>query len=243
MNNDLVIVIPIYKSSVSLLEQFSLDYLLGKAPERKMVFLAPEGLDTTYYKSRYSAIAYEFFDPKYFRSVGSYNQLLLESAFYERFLAFSYLLIYQTDALLFKNDLDDWMERGYDYIGAPWPNGVPFTLQEDYGTYTAGTQLHAFVGNGGFSLRNVRKCMEILHEAGNFRDMWRRINYPEDCFFAFASILTGTLKIPDADTASCFALELAPEHYYERSKVVPTGCHDWVRQNFPFWQKMMGIAQ
>lgn len=46
---------------------------------------------------------------------------MLSAEFYERFLAWDYILLCQTDAFVFRDELADWCARGYDYIGAPWP--------------------------------------------------------------------------------------------------------------------------
>jgi hypothetical protein len=238
----LVILIPIYKASLNLLEQFSLDYLVGKAGQRQMRFVAPSNVDKSYYLSRYPAMGFEHFDDAYFASVGSYNQLLLSLDFYQRFRDFDFLLIHQTDALLFKDDLDAWMSRGFDYVGAPWPAGVPLTLDAPYNGHPPGTQLNVFVGNGGFCLRNVQQMIAIIHEATSLHAMWLLRNYPEDCFFAFANAITGQLNIPDAVTASFFSLEQGAEQYFtDNNATIPTGCHDWVRKNFTFWQKIIAM--
>ncbi len=242
MQSELVILIPIYKASLNLLEQFSLDYLVGKADQRQMRFVAPAAIDKAYYLSRYPMVGFEHFDSAYFTSVGSYNQLLLSSGFYHRFEDFDFLLIHQTDALLFRDDLDAWMAKGFDYVGAPWPAGVPLTLDECYGAYPAGSQLNVFVGNGGFCLRNVRAMIAVIHEAASLHSMWLRRNYPEDCFFAFANAITGQLNMPDARTASFFSLEQEAEQYFaDNNATIPTGCHDWVRKNFTFWQKVIAL--
>jgi hypothetical protein len=36
--------------------------------------------------------------------------------FYERFVAYDYMLIYQLDAYVFKDELDDWSAKGYDLL-------------------------------------------------------------------------------------------------------------------------------
>lgn len=242
MSSQLVILIPIYKASLNLLEQFALDYLMAKAGHRHMRFVAPFDIDKAYYQSRYPIVGFEHFDNVYFTSVGSYNQLLLSLGFYQRFEDFEYLLIHQTDALLFKDDLDTWMARGFDYVGAPWPAGVPLTLDAPHSGHPPGTQLKVFVGNGGLCLRNVRQMIAIIRNATSLHAMWLQRNFPEDCFFAFANAISGQLNIPDAATASLFSLEQGAEQYFaDNNATIPTGCHDWVRKNFTFWQKIIAM--
>jgi Protein of unknown function (DUF5672) len=244
MNPSLVIVIPVYKATLNLLEQFSLDYLLTKVINRKLIFVAPEGLDTNYYLLRYPNITFEQFDSGYFASIAGYNELLLNADFYSRFLTYDYILIHQTDALLFKDNLDDWMGQGYDYIGAPWPLGMTLNFGPDDAAFFGATTLHSFVGNGGFSLRHIQKSIAILGEAQKLLTFWRTHRLNEDCFFAFAGLLHPTFSIPTPTVASRFALELEPEQYVAANQGdIPTGCHAWWKHDFPFWQKVIGIVK
>jgi hypothetical protein len=119
----LEILIPIYKPELVAIEQFSVDYSLAMTPTRSHCFVAPDGLDCSYYRARYPGARYEFFPAGYFTSVASYSRLLLGADFYRRFVAREFILILQPDAIVLRDDLDAWMARPYDYIGAPWPRG------------------------------------------------------------------------------------------------------------------------
>ena len=243
MTKRLAIVIPVYKPGLNLLEQFSVDYLLTKAPERKLIFVAPDGLHTAYYGERYPNIAFEHYPAHYFQSIAGYNELLLSASFYERFADYDYILIHQTDALLFKDNLDMWMNLGYDYIGAPWPQGMSLDLgNENTGLYQ-GTRFQAYVGNGGFSLRGIKKSIRILQDVQPLHAFWRSHQLNEDCFFAFAGLLTKQFAIPTPEVASRFALELQPEQYVNANQgEIPTGCHAWWKHDFPFWQRVISVV-
>ena len=80
-----------------------------------------------------------------------YSQLLKQPEFYENFKAWSHVLIYQTDALIFRK-IDD-IYFNYDYIGAPWKH------TNQCAKYNA--------GNGGFSLRNVKSCIKYCENHRN----------------------------------------------------------------------------
>ena len=73
-------------------------------------------------------------------SIQEYNELLTSIWFHEQITSDKFL-IFQTDSCLLKRGISDYMQ--YDYIGAPWPHR------------------RNRVGNGGFSLRNKSKCMEV----------------------------------------------------------------------------------
>ena len=76
---------------------------------------------------------------------GTYSALLKRPEFYERFIDFSHILIYQTDALIYRKISDQYFQ--YDYIGAPW-------TQSNQCAKTC-------AGNGGFSLRNVKTMIRV----------------------------------------------------------------------------------
>ena len=130
---------------------------------------------------------------------GTYSILLKQPQFYENFLNFSHVLIYQTDALTLKKIPDLYFE--YDYIGAPW------TLCNQCARYPA--------GNGGYSLRNVKAMIKVCEQ---YRDVpfskGHRGN--EDIFFCSQK----DLKYPKFNTNE--HKEFAVERVYHPN---PTGVH------------------
>jgi hypothetical protein len=79
---------------------------------------------------------------------GTYSALLKTPEFYENFIDFSHVLIYQTDALILKQISEEYFE--FHYIGAPW------SLKNQCAPVCA--------GNGGFSLRNVKAMIRVCEE-------------------------------------------------------------------------------
>lgn len=49
-----------------------------------------------------------------------YNRLMLSEDLYSAFSNYEYILICQSDAYIFRDELKEWCEAGYDYVGAPW---------------------------------------------------------------------------------------------------------------------------
>ena len=76
---------------------------------------------------------------------------MLSRLFYESFVAYRYILIYQLDALVFSDQLLDWCETDLDYVGAPW-----LTCEDSPWVATPR------VGNGGLSLRKVSGFLKVL---------------------------------------------------------------------------------
>ncbi|MDI9358536.1 MAG: DUF5672 family protein [Phycisphaerales bacterium] len=115
------IVIPIYKSQFNEYEKIALNrcvHLLGD--QYPISFVCPKEIALEPLRKEWPIIGIDFFSDKYFGTLQRYNGLLMSQEFYSRFLDFEYILIYQTDAYLFKDDLSYWCAQNYDYIGAPW---------------------------------------------------------------------------------------------------------------------------
>jgi len=89
-------------------------------------------------------------------------------------------LIFQTDSLLLRSGIDEFLE--YDYIGAPWRKPKEGQL----------------VGNGGLSLRSVTKMVEICYKYAPTEQIW------EDIFFI--KHLKGH-GVADYETAKRFSME------------------------------------
>jgi len=85
----------------------------------------------------------------YFNNIHTYNNLMKSKLFYEKFNDNSHILLVQTDVYVFNNEIEKYFQ--YDYIGAPWHFNILNPVQKGL-----------FGGNGGFSLRNVQACLEVL---------------------------------------------------------------------------------
>ena len=130
---------------------------------------------------------------------GTYSALLKMPQFYENFINWSHVLIYQTDALLFRKIPDFYFN--YDYIGAPW------IQSNQWCKYNA--------GNGGFSLRNVRACIKACEQ---FREKeYEKIpRGNEDGYFCSQD----EFKYPNINSESHISFAV------ERVKCMqPVGCH------------------
>ena len=121
---DVAVLIPLYRDFLDHFETISLDVSIPKLERRKIFFIAPSSINQQFYKQRYRDIEFKFFPDNYFKSIGSYNELLMSPFFYECFSEFEHVLILQTDGICFRDDLDFWFNQPYDYIGAPWPSAT-----------------------------------------------------------------------------------------------------------------------
>ena len=225
------VVVPLYKTTRTKLwwfEPISLrrcfEVFGGRHP---IVFIVPEGWSCDYLPSR-SDYSIETFDPKYFKGTAGYNTLMLSPQFYQRFTDYDYILIYQLDAFVFSDRLEEFCELGYDYIGAPWPYA------------TIGVRLRlpvkVSVGNGGFSLRNVKSCINVLL---NHSDWIASHHYQEDnTYSCLGTLPPNDFRVAPLKIASRFSAEDLPERYCRKNEnVLPFGCHGWFIRSAKFYER------
>ena len=185
--------------------------------------IAPEGWSCDYLPSR-SDYTIETFEPEYFKGKAGYNALMLRPHFYRRFADYDYILIYQLDAFAFSDRLEEFCRLGYDYIGAPWPRS----------SIGARPKPALFVGNGGFSLRNVKSCFNILSSNAELIDS---LKLNEDAMFSyFGGLKPNEFRVAPLGVASQFSVEHQPERYCRKNgNVLPFGCHGFYALSSQFF--------
>jgi hypothetical protein len=160
------VVIPIYKpfKKLTYFEVISLKQGFKILSQHDIWLVGPENHDFEGYKEL--AETYEVkveikkFSPLYFKDLEGYNKLLKSYFFFEAFSTYNFMLIYQHDSFVFKDELLKWCRKGYDFVGAPWLDG--------WGDNTS-TKIIG-VGNGGFSLHNIHSALNVLSKAKNFHN-------------------------------------------------------------------------
>ena len=159
-----VVVIPIYKEVPSQMECTSIRQTFRILGKHDIVFVTHKDCRLDEYeaivKGEEGMMRTEFFDKGYFDSTAHYSDLCFSEEFYLRFKQYEYMLICQPDAWVFRDELDDWCQKGYDYIGAPI--FFPYNKRRF-------TRIFYGVGNGGFSLRRIDYCLKII------RSNWNKI--------------------------------------------------------------------
>lgn len=259
MNEQVIIVIPIYKEQLVDTEKASLIQCLTTMHKHNITFITYKELDVSQYlviaASCSKAINFEYFDKIYFSGIGGYNKLCMTTPLYKRFQRYEYMLIYQLDAWVFSDQLLYWCKKGYDYIGAPFER--LYDKKKD-----------VWVGNGGLSLRKINRFIEILESDNHVfsyielikKTNWlsiksvgglilrclgyynkpKNLNYGwnEDiwwCVFLFGTRFQ--LNLPSVQEASLFSLDKNPERLFNLSKIMPMGCHAWQKYPaFDFWK-------
>ncbi len=174
----------------------------------------------------------------YFGSPAAVNKMGTDPAFYRMYQEFDYVLICHLDAWIFRDRLVHWMDKGYDFIGAPL-----FLPENDKVHFLQ--RMAPFGGNGGLSLRRVASCIRVLETfqpslslrriaqavwflarnrqwgfitilfrllrelSQDWRGACEKYNIYEDVFFTIIAPLCGNrISIPTSRTAMKFACEV-----------------------------------
>ncbi|HZY39286.1 MAG TPA: DUF5672 family protein [Mucilaginibacter sp.] len=257
--NRVAVVIPIYKNKLEAFEELALDQCVRVLKKHKMFVVKPRSLVINIL-NEHDFVDYIPFDDKYFESRHGYNQLMLWEGFYEKFLNFQYILIYQLDAFVFTDRLLEWCDKGYDYIGAPWlrPHQYIdvfkavksklliavhtwFNIKQPNSDLPTEIQFENKVGNGGLSLRRVQKFYDACrqHRASLLKYLNRTEHYfNEDVWWGIELNRKSVfLKIPDYKKAIFFSFENEPERAWELTGgELPFGCHAW-NLHMDFWER------
>ncbi|AMS26257.1 hypothetical protein AEM51_03710 [Bacteroidetes bacterium UKL13-3] len=204
----------------------------------------------------------KYFKKTYFENIKGYNKLMIAPSFYKAFKMYTFILIYQLDAFVFRDELKDWCNKGYSYIGAPWivkKNGL---LEFDD------------TGNGGLSLRKVRDHIKALHSFSYIvspKKLVKEYFQPKRSFKAYLQLsfklvkqlisINNTyyllndykfhedyfwckvvaknfnwFKVPKAEEALKFSFELEPSYLFHlNNDQLPFGCHAWEKYEPDFW--------
>ena len=262
-----VIVVPVYKSTPSPEEKISFFQLLKIFSKHTITIVTFSGLNIDFYIEKANIINVNIdvkcFECEYFESLMSYNTLCLNLSFYKTFSEYEYILIYQLDCYVFRDELEEWCKKGYDYVGAPW-----FT---ENSSHEEGGKLWK-VGNGGFSLRKVDTFIKVLEYKKNIysvkraykinksnkgslldflkivffgknnriKEILAQWNDAEDIFYCL--VLENTklrLRIPEVNEATKFAFEKSPRYLFDlNNEQLPFGCHAWKKYQYAeFWQE------
>jgi hypothetical protein len=256
---NVVVVIPVYSAQPTANELVAFAQCFRVLHGRTIKVLAPRGLALQAYRQA-ADFDVLFIDPKWQASIAAYNKLKLSKFFYSLFRQYEYLLTYELDCFVFRDELDYWCSQGYDYIGAPWFEG--------HSKATPDARIVG-VGNSGFSLRNIRTARRILDKIFYQNPLhnplpgiaigltyikaayrWLRNQFGEnytlrsagsiheDSFFSnLAPQYFNDYKLPPVTEALKFSFEINPEVLLDMNNDnLPMGCHAWEKYNIDFWK-------
>ncbi|MEG1865153.1 MAG: DUF5672 family protein [Alistipes sp.] len=250
------VVIPIYKSTLSEQEHASLQQTVRVLGHHPLVMLCPLGLDVSSITQEFPMLQLVAVSDAWLgrrNGIAGYNQMMLSSAFYDLFADAEYILICHTDAWIFRDELSDWCARGYDCVAAPWVRraiyNVPIVqhwLALRCRWAAAHKQfvrqmLYGRIGNGGLSLRRVASfraaCERYKEVVVKYKDAPHHF-YNEDVFWAVVPL---EFSYPTWREALSFAFDTNPKYCFKLCQQrLPFGCHSWSKPRmWRFWQRFI----
>lgn len=258
MTKKTVIVIPTHRPNLTDDDKISLAHLKKYLHKCDTFFVIPNSISSKSFESYGYKV--KKVDDYFFGTLRRANEMYLSKKFYEIFKDYNFMLIYQLDALVFSNQLEKWVNSGYDFIAAPWFRPVVGSLSYKKGSPPSG-------GNGGFSLRNIQKSLKILDIVnksamrtsknsligklwfilallqGKSHQIWLNApadDYPfnEDGFWSIeAPKYDSNFRVAPFKIALQFAFEKYPVKCFKlNNRKLPFGCHAWKKYDEKFWK-------
>ncbi len=217
MSSRTVIVIPLYKDTLSDTEHISIARCYELWAEKyDIVVVSPKGVDMSAIFSEFPLMQNTTVERQRMSSIAEYNKLLLSCDFYALFSAYEYMLIYQADCFVFNDDLERWLDGGYDYVGAPWYFALGFaaplkrfagSILYSLGIYHTNYFRWGKVGNGGLSLRKTQSFIDHFSRSPKLSKRAERGRLNEDIYW---SLVAKEFKKPAAKLAAEFCGDMTP---------------------------------
>lgn len=240
------IVIPIYKRELDCIEEISINSLKREVGNKKydIYFVCPESLDISEHLKYLPKAKEKRFDDKFFKSTATYSRLCVSYDFYNSFSDYEYMIIYQLDCYIFRDEFKKWCDKGYDYIG-----GTIISTECGWDTVKKGrgnNEYKPYVGNGGFSLRKIETFKDICDPDGELRTAYNitdtdldQIRW-EDKFFCNDLYDFYKLYIPDWKEALDFSMDMSIDVIYNHMhwKKIPMAIHAWDK-NIRWWKNVI----
>jgi hypothetical protein len=262
MSSPAVILIFGHKPTLEWYEKISLQQcfkVLGHFPIR---LICPENLDVREYLAVAPSLFVDHIPGHWLSSLRAYNRLKIMPFLYKRYSQFEFMLSYELDAFVFRDELEYWCSQNWDYVGGPWFEGHA----------SAGPQSKAIPGgNSGFSLRKISSALKVLQTwktirpfgeiyrewrevavfsprsfcrlAGNlsvrncFHHTLNRYSDNEDMFWSFAGERIRDFRLAPSNVAARFSFDCQPKRLYlSQGNRLPFGCHKWMGNDPEFWK-------
>jgi hypothetical protein len=263
-----IVVIPVHKPHPTPDETVSIRQCGKVFHDRKIAFLAPEGLRLqTYFSLIPRASVFRVAD-KWMGSISSYNTLMISMEFYELLNNYTHLLIHEPDAIVLRDELDSWCVQEIDFIGAPWFEGFSFARYKN-DVYPIG------VGNFGLSLMHLAAVRHVLRSknrwytfhkiprdlvkgilgnqsalrrsllglgvGGELRNAWRL--YRATCDHFWCCVVPENFegfRVASIEQALRFSWEVLPRRCAELTNgALPFGFHAWAKYDRAFLSSLL----
>jgi hypothetical protein len=141
----------------------------------------------------------------------------------------------QLDAIVIRDDLNFWITKNLDYIGAPWTRKIHFEPNFKNKPHLTGGKFDLEVGNGGLSLRHVHNTTMIIDRyAGIISEFKAQFNF-EDAMFALIGLIDKDYRVATFADAAAFSLEVSAREIIQLTGRYPMGFHNLHTYDKDLW--------
>ncbi|HEX8426511.1 DUF5672 family protein [Hymenobacter sp.] len=243
------VVIPIHKEEPSELEKISLSQTLAVLHSYPITFMTPTGLNTQWYEEFCRDKAQIFFERFEWKGWQAFAEMMISPVFYQRFLAYEYMLICHLDAFVFRDELEEWCALNHDYIGAViYNNG--YSKPKTFWRNLIGFNFPTYVGAGGFCLKKTSTFYRITSRYKKYIDLFLWTNKKLNRIFlddVFVSLhfpkLEPNFSIPPKSLAEHFGADFNTNWEAENlpfnnqdNSTMPFGVHAWIQYHQDYWK-------
>lgn len=262
--NLVVILIIAHKEELSENEKLSLIQCYKVLGQHPIKIISKKDINTQAYTNVIKDAKFDFIRSNWTSTYSQFNKLKINKLLYMRYKKFKYILFYELDAWVFRDELEYWCSQSFDYIGAPWYEGWS-NMNE--------SSVFIGVGNGGFSLRKISTHLKVLRSFSYIKkpnELWKDLVIKKSFRGLVAFALDITIRnntfsyfnnfkghedifwglivsrnfdwfiLPDKNISSKFSMEgNAPLLFERNNRKLPFGCHAWYKNHIDFWTKFI----
>ncbi len=262
-----IILIIAHKELLTETEKESLKQCFSVLNKHPIRLICPKGLNVNEYLKIAPNAQFDFIDPKWQSNYTMFGRLKIVPFLYKKYRQYQYILFYELDAWVFRDELQYWCNKGYDYIGAPWLEGWKNPLPD--------AKIMG-IGNGGFSLRKTESHLKVLRSFSyirkpktlykeflskknlrSFLTLLSNLTVRNNTFILFndyylhEDVFWGIIvasnfkwyKIPTPEEALKFSIEAGPSRFITGPDKLPFGCHAWPKIEPNFWERYIRIKE
>lgn len=252
------VITPLYTTSLNEMEKAALLNNMSVLSNYTHVLLVPAGMDLSLITPELPPhqvveVSDEWLGKK--NGIAGYNRMMLSKEFYQLFADSEYILICHTDAWIFRDDLTEWCNKGFDCVAPSWIRRRVYDLPiislyfnakkrltQKEGKITK-EDIYNKIGNGGLSLRKVQTfidgCERYKEEMTRYT-MKRHHLCNEDVFWA---VVPTNFNYPSLQEALTFGFDTNPKYCLDMCNgQLPFGCHSWSKPRYyKFWKNYIKL--
>jgi hypothetical protein len=194
-------------------------------------------------------------------SLEAYNRMMMSPLVFNALDGYTHMILHEPDAIVLRDEIDHWCNQPFDYIGAPWFEGLGLAAPNApiYGVGNSGFSLHRLSTSRRVTAswrrwypystvakdliqglrgnpKRLRRGLIGLGSGGLLRGAHKLYDWYCDIFWSVAvPKLDKSFRIPPPEIAIQFAWEVFPSRCMTMCRGrLPFGIHAWAKYDYEF---------